>query len=289
VKFTAAIQGYLDHLSAERGLSPHSVLAYRRDLEQFGQISGCESLAEVTRERVLRYIEQLRRRDLAPASVSRKVSALRSFVRFAQSEGMLAEDVTDALGNLGRQRRLPAALSVAEMARFLESVSEESPQGLRDRALFELMYGAGVRVSEAAALKVQDVDLAAGMVRCVGKGSKERLVPIGEAAAAAIARHIQQAGLPPQSALFAGPDGTHITRQRVWQLTREYAARAGIRRRVTPHTLRHSFATHLLGGGADLRSIQEMLGHAQITTTQIYTHVDRDRLRGVYRRTHPRA
>jgi integrase/recombinase XerD len=210
-------------------------------------------------------------------------------VRFAQSEGMLAEDVTDALGNLGRQRRLPAALSVAEMARFLESVSEESPQGLRDRALFELMYGAGVRVSEAAALKVQDVDLAAGMVRCVGKGSKERLVPIGEAAAAAIARHIQQAGLPPQSALFAGPDGTHITRQRVWQLTREYAARAGIRRRVTPHTLRHSFATHLLGGGADLRSIQEMLGHAQITTTQIYTHVDRDRLRGVYRRTHPRA
>lgn len=289
MKLAAAIQGYLDHLSAERGLSPHSVLAYRRDLEQFRQICGCESLAEVTRERVLGYLEQLRRRGLAPASVSRKLSALRSFVRFAQSEGMLAEDVTDALGNLGRQRRLPSALSVAEMARFLESISEESPQGLRDRALFELMYGAGVRVSEAAALRVQDVDLAAGMVRCVGKGSKERLVPIGEAAAATITRHIQQAGLLPQSALFAGPDGSHITRQRVWQLTREYAARAGIRRRVTPHTLRHSFATHLLGGGADLRSIQEMLGHAQITTTQIYTHVDRDRLRGVYRRTHPRA
>lgn len=289
MNLSAAIQGYLDHLSAERGLSPNSVLAYRRDLEQFGDICGCDSLAEVTRERVLRYVEQLRRRDLAPASVSRKISALRSFVRFALSEGMLAEDVTDALGNIGRQRRLPAALSVAEMARFLESVSEESPQGLRDRALFELMYGAGVRVSEVAALRVQDVDLAAGMVRCVGKGSKERLVPIGEAAAAAIGRHIQQAGLPPQSALFPGPDGSHITRQRVWQLTREYAARAGIRRRVTPHTLRHSFATHLLGGGADLRSIQEMLGHAQITTTQIYTHVDRDRLRGVYRRTHPRA
>lgn len=290
------IARFIDHLTAERGLSPNTVSAYRSDLEQFAafvQRAGLR-LSDLHEGHVVGFMAQLRREGQADSSIARKVSALKTFARFLCADGALAEDFTEAMESRRAAQRLPEPLSLPKVKRFLTAPNERNPRHLRDRALFELLYASGLRVSELVHLRTTDIDLVRGFVRCVGKGSKERIVPVGAVACEWVARYLadraRKTGRVSASPyLFPGQRGAALTRQRVWRLVKVCAARAGITQRVTPHTLRHSFATHLLGRGADLRAIQEMLGHARLSTTQVYAHVDMERLKRVYRAAHPRA
>lgn len=285
-----AISRFSDHLASERGLSPHSIAAYTRDLRQFVDLIGVRAPEDLSEADVGRFVARLRAAGQADSSIARKVSALRTFARFLCTEGLIAADFTEGAESRRQNRRLPETISVAAARRLLGSIDATNPARLRDRALFELLYGAGLRVSEAVGLRVGDLDLARGLVRCRGKGAKERLVPMGPVAVDWLRLYLARRGaLRAADWVFAGRSGRPLTRHRVWQLVRRYSLRAGLREHVSPHTLRHAFATHLLGGGAHLRAIQEMLGHARITTTQIYTHVDRQHLREVYDRSHPRA
>lgn len=292
----AFIARYVDHLAVERGLSRNSILAYRRDLEQFAGFVAERGvgLCDLREPHLLDFMAWLRKRGQADSSIARKVSAIRMFARFLLAEGALAADFTEALESRRAPQRLPEPLSIRKTHRLLHAPDVRRPRQIRDRAMLELLYATGLRVSELVSLKVDDVDLARGFVRCVGKGSRERIVPVGRTACVWVARYLADRARRRTRAgrslyLFPGGRGTGLSRQRVWRLVKEYAARAEIPQRVTPHTFRHSFATHLLGRGADLRAIQEMLGHARLTTTQIYTHVDRERLKRIYRAAHPRA
>lgn len=286
---------FVEYLVAERGLSANTVAAYRRDVAQFAAHLGssASNLGALTPGALTGFLDALRRRGQADTSVARKLSAIRVFARFLCAEGLLSDDFSEGLEEHRVPRRLPRPLSVARMRRLLDAPDVRRPDELRDRAIYELMYGSGLRVSEVVGLRVRDVDLEAGLVLCRGKGSRERLVPLGRAASLWVLRQIGRIaprGAPaPGASLFPGPRGAPVSRHHVWRMLRAHARRAGIEQRVTPHTLRHSFATHMLGGGADLRAIQRMLGHASITTTEIYTHVDMEHLKRVYRAAHPRA
>jgi len=296
------IVDFLNHLAVERGLSTNTVHAYRTDLEQFASLAAREkaNIDTLCEDHVVRFMDRLRAEGQADSSIARKVSALRMFARFLYAEGVRSDDFTEAIESRRAARRLPEPLSAVRVKRFLLASSpaagggRNKTRGLRDRALLELLYASGLRVSELTGLRVTDIDLERGLLRCVGKGNKERLVPVGEVArvwvATYLAERAKRSGPGRDSPyLFTGRRTEPLTRQSVWRLVKSSARRAGIEQRVTPHTLRHSFATHLLGGGADLRAIQEMLGHARLATTQIYTHVDRERLKRVYRAAHPRA
>jgi integrase/recombinase XerD len=294
--FERQIDAFLAYALTEEGLAPQSIEAYKRDLDDFAHFltgRGTVGPAQVTRSAVTLYLVALRRRGRAPATVKRRAAAVRSFFRYLLRENVLSEDPTLDLAAPKLPKRLPHVLTVEEVERLLAAPDLSSPQGLRDRAMLELLYGSGLRVSEVVGLNVGDVDLSVELVRCLGKGSKERLVPVGSHAVRAI-RAYQQAARPAlagrrmTSALFLNRRGGRLTRQGCWKLLRGHARRAGITRPLTPHVLRHSFATHLLERGADLRAVQEMLGHATISTTQTYTHVARDRLRAVYAQAHPR-
>lgn len=288
---------YLEYAATERGLSRHTVEAYRRDLddfEEFARRRGVNQPSGIRRATVTLYLLGLRRRGLAPSSVARRLAAIRGWTAFLLREERATDDPAADVAPARRPRPLPQVLTVGEVERLLAQPAGEGPPVLRDRAILELLYAAGLRVGELVALDVGDVHLAAEYVRCVGKGSKERVVPIGTHAVRALQRYLTHArpvlaarrrSVP---ALFLNRRGGRLSRQSVWNLLRACARRAGIRRPIGPHTLRHSFATHLLDGGADLRAVQEMLGHASVATTQIYTHLTRDRLREVYRRAHPR-
>ena len=294
--FERQIDAFLAYALTEEGLAPHSIEAYKRDLADFARFlvgRGTPEPAQVRRSAVTLYLVSLRRRGRAPATVKRRAAAVRSFFKYLLRENVLTEDPTIDLAAPKLPARLPKVLSVEEIERLLAAPDLSTPQGLRDRAMLELLYGSGLRVSEVIGLNAGDVDLSAELVRCLGKGSKERLVPVGSHAIRAV-RAYQQAARPVlagrrmTSALFLNRRGTRLTRQGCWKLLRGHARRAGITRPLTPHVLRHSFATHLLEGGADLRAVQEMLGHATISTTQLYTHVARERLRAVYAQAHPR-
>lgn len=293
------IDAFIHHLIVERGLSQNTVEAYRRDLQQFaaylapfGGRQGVR-LEEIQARDVVDWMATLQNAGQAKSSIGRKLSALKMFARFLVAEGLIGEDFTEGVEGRPIARRMPEPLSVSRVSRFLATPDVRHPRQLRDRAMFELLYAAGLRVSELVNLKLSDIDLEHGFLRCVGKGNRERVVPIGEVAAAWLLRYLPVRARRSRHAhspyLFPGAQGGPLTRQRVWKLVRAYVRKAGIPQRVTPHTLRHSFATHLLGGGADLRAIQEMLGHARISTTQIYTHVDREWLKRVYKAAHPRA
>ena len=289
--FAAALEDFLDYLTLERGLSPHTVAAYRRDvaahLAWLGE-QGCAALAVVDEAAVVRYLETLRRQGQAPASRMRKLSALRSFYRYHHRERNLGLDPTANMESPALGRRLPATLTLDEVERLLAAPDPSRPEGVRDRAMLELMYASGLRVSELLGLERHHVNLQVGFLRCMGKGSKERIVPVGEKAREALASYLAgRADTSPH--LFVGRRDRPLSRVGFWKLVKRYAVRAGIHAHVSPHVLRHSFATHLLERGADLRAIQEMLGHASITTTQVYTHVSTDHLREVYQGTHPRA
>jgi len=291
------LHGFADFLTLEQGASPQTNEAYRRDvarLAEFAAIHGAPAPMDVTARLLRDYVYHLKDLGLSPASIRRNVSALRTYFRFLLADGVVVRDPTERLETPKRWRTLPDVLTQAEVDRLLASPSLDDPLYFRDRALLELAYGAGLRVSEWISLAVRDVMLEEGLIRIFGKGSKERLVPIGRQAIGATAVYLRE--LRPRlergggkGVVFLNARGEPLTRMGAWKILRRYVERAGIEKHVTPHTLRHSFATHLLEGGADLRAVQEMLGHADISTTQIYTHVDREYLRQVHRQFHPRG
>lgn len=300
------MEQYLAHLGVERGLSEHTVAAYRRDLERYTAFLSSRdtsSLGDVVEQDISDYIEALRGgsdggRALASSSTGRAVVAVRGFHRFAAAEGHSTADPAAEVATPATARRLPRALSTEEVEALLAAASMgEGPLPLRDRALLELLYGTGARISEAVSLDVDDIDGddASAMVRLFGKGRRERLVPLGSYAREALQAYLVRArpGLAAAgsggAALFFNTRGRRLSRQSGWAVLHAAGTRAGLMARVSPHTLRHSFATHLLAGGADVRVVQELLGHASVTTTQIYTHLTAQTMREVYAAAHPRA
>ena len=291
------IERFGDFLSIEQGASPRTHEAYGRDLARFAtyvRTRGAAAPTDVGPSLLRDFVYHLKDVGLAPASIRRNVSAVRTYYRFLLAEGHVVRDPSERLETPRRWRTLPDVLTVDEVSRLLAAPSLDEPLAFRDRALLELAYGAGLRVSEWIGLGVRDVLFEEQLVRVFGKGSKERLVPIGRSAIGAVAVYLRE--LRPKlekgggkGVLFLNARGAPLTRMGAWKILRKYVDQAGITKHVSPHTLRHSFATHLLEGGADLRAVQEMLGHADISTTQIYTHVDREYLRSVHRQYHPRG
>lgn len=294
--FAGDREAFLAFIELERGLSKHTVAAYGRDLSQAAAYlarKGAKDWRTVTPAQAQEWARELGRRRFAPASAARKLTALRMMARFVARERLRSDDFSELIAGPKLARKLPATLSVADLEKFLSAPTGGRPADLRDRAILELFYASGLRVSEMTGLLIQQVDLEAGFVRVFGKGSKERVVPFGGRAGAAIKVYLA-AGRPAMvkpktgSQLFLNPRGQALSRVAMWMLVKKYAQRAGLPKTVKPHLLRHSFATHLLGGGADLRSIQEMLGHASISTTQIYTAVEPGRLVAHHGKFHPR-
>jgi len=290
------IQSYLNYIQVERGLAPNTLAAYRQDLGKFTAFCQRRRLAPVSAERqqVVDFLGTLYQQGLDSRSVARVLVTLRNFFRFLRQEGVLRREPTEHIEAPRTWKRLPKFLGLAEVERLLAAPEGRTPRGLRDRAMLEVLYATGLRVSELVNLRVADVQLDAGYLRCLGKGSKERVVPLGKQAVTAVEAYLQHARPQlarrrPSSHLFLSQRGQAMTRQNFWRLLRRHARQAGLRARLTPHVLRHSFATHLLERGADLRSVQLLLGHADISTTQIYTHVAQERLRQTYRAHHPRA
>jgi integrase/recombinase XerD len=300
--FEHLVLDFLAYLEFERGLSRNTLEAYRSDLLQFGRFLGERRSDALTTDgaEVSEFLTELARGDgderkpASPATLHRKAACLRSFYRHLRREGLIDHDPTAALSSPRRGKRLPEVLTRGEVQTLLSQPSGSDPASLRDRALLELMYACGLRASEVIGLEVGDVDLEEGVLRARGKGSKERVVPVGRAAVAAMRTYLAQGRpalvrLAPESALFVNFRGQALTRQGLYKIVRRHAASAGLADRMSPHTLRHTFATHLLAGGCDLRSVQEMLGHADVATTQLYTHLSAERLKDVYFRAHPRA
>jgi integrase/recombinase XerD len=294
------IEDYLTFVSAEKGFSGNTLAAYRNDLTQFADFlektsPSIASWGEVTKGVIISYILDLKEREYASATVARKVASIKSFFHFLANEGAITDDPTATLESPKVKRHLPTILSRENVNRLLaEPAKSSTPKALRDRALLELLYATGMRASEVVGLDVDDVNLASASVRCLGKGAKERIIPIHPRAVAALEGYLEKGRLhflkdPQRKALFLNPRGLRLTRQGVWLLIKQYASQADITTEVTPHTLRHTFATHLLAGGASLRDVQELLGHSNISTTQIYTHLTSHQLRGVYDKAHPRA
>lgn len=291
------VDAFCDWLALERGLSARTVDAYRRDVERlatFMATRGVHRPADAGAAELREFVYHLKDMGLQPSSIRRNVSAIRTYFGHLLAEGAVVSDPTDRLELPRAWRRLPGALSRDEVASILDAPDPADRLFWRDKALLEFAYASGVRVGELIALKVRDVDLEEGLALVLGKGSKERLVPVGRAARQALVVYLREvrpqlAGPKAGGVVFLNARGTPLTRMGVWKILRRHVTRAGVTKRVTPHTLRHSFATHLLEGGADLASVQEMLGHADIATTQIYTHVEREYLRDVHRRYHPRA
>jgi integrase/recombinase XerD len=287
---------FLDYLLVECGLAQNSIRAYSADLAHFVKyltVRKKPGFEAVRPQDIVRFMAHEKARGLSATSISRQLAAIRMLFKFLAVEGKVPKNAASSLQSPHIWRRLPDVLNVADIEALLAAPDPSKRLGSRDRAILEVMYATGARVSETAGLKTDDVSLDLGFLRCFGKGSKERVVPVGQRAIAALTEYIQgeRGRLDRQNnpLLFLSKSGGALSRKRIWQLVRHYALKAGLRKKVSPHTLRHSFATHLLQGGADLRVVQEMLGHASIATTQIYTHVDADRLRTVHKRFHPRA
>ena len=291
------VQAFEDALALEDGASPRTIEAYRRDVIRcavYLREHGITTARDITPAALREFVYHLKDLGLAGSSIRRNISALRTWFRVLLAEGLVHNDPTERLDAPQRWRTLPEVLSVDEITRLLAAPQLDERLAFRDRAMLELAYGAGLRVSEWIGLATKDVLLEDGLVRVFGKGSKERLVPIGRSAIGAAAVYMRE--LRPilerghgKGILFLNGQGKPLTRMGAWKILRKYVDQAGIEKAVSPHTLRHSFATHLLEGGADLRAVQEMLGHADIATTQIYTHVDREYLRSVHKQFHPRS
>ena len=288
------LEAWLMYLAAERGLARNSLEAYRRDLLTLKSRVGGKSLASVTEDDLLLSLRGLRTSGRSPRSVARWLVAVRGFYAWMAHERAIPEDPAARLESPKVWSTLPKVLDGSDVERLLEAPDRSHPRGARDAAMLELLYATGLRASELVGLKLLDLRLDAGYLRCIGKGSKERVVPIGAEAVAALTEYLG-AGRPAllagktSDAVFVGRAGAHISRQAFWKAIKAYGRQARIRAPLSPHVVRHSFATHLLENGADLRAVQMLLGHADITTTQIYTHVNRERLKRLYRHFHPRA
>ncbi|MBI4320090.1 MAG: site-specific tyrosine recombinase XerD [Chloroflexi bacterium] len=313
------VEGFLNFLAVEKGFSSNTLAAYRNDLDQFceflaqaqarqyatspvgsvvgGASSSCDEIdwGSVSKVRIISFIMDMKEKQYASSTVARKVAAVKSFFHFLSAEGTIKSDPTENLDSPKVGKSLPRTLSAEEVDELLEQpLRSSTPEASRDKAMLELLYATGMRVSELTSLNLDDVNLSAGYARCLGKGSKERIVPVGFQAVKSLEDYLAQgrvqlARSQEQQALFLNHRGDRLTRQGFWLIVKAYAKQAGVPSDITPHTLRHSFATHMLNSGADLRSVQELLGHANISTTQIYTHVTADRLRQVYDQAHPRA
>ena len=291
------LEPFRDYLALEAGSSPNTVEAYGRDLRRFGEFAtskGVRDPADVTPPLVREFVFLLKDLGQSPASIRRAISSVRTYYGFLIAEGRVRQDPSERIEGPKRWRTLPHTLTVQETERLLAAPSIDDPLGWRDRALLELGYGAGLRVSELCGLALTDLVLSDGLVRVFGKGSKERLVPLGRGTLGPVSVYLHQ--LRPEldrgkskGRVLLNARGEPLSRMGAWLIVKKAAERASIAKDVTPHTLRHSFATHLLEGGADLRAVQEMLGHADLSTTQIYTHVDREYLRSIHKQYHPRA
>ena len=297
----STIHVFLSYLRVEKGLAQNTILAYGRDLKRFAEFlrkRHKQRLEDVTREDVVDFLSSLYKEKLDSRSVARYLVSLRGIYKFAMMEGTVVNDPTENLESPKIRSSLPTYLRVDEINKLLEAPNLATPIGLRDRAMLEVLYSTGLRVSELLNLRISDIDMRIGCVRCIGKGDKERLVPIGRKAIEAVEQYLAQgrpkfarpSSPPPHSqVLLLTKIGRRLSRVGIWKILHDYGVRLGLRGRLTPHKLRHSFATHLLERGADLRSVQLMLGHADISTTQIYTHVVEERLKQIYKAHHPRA
>jgi integrase/recombinase XerD len=287
---------FLYHLTVERGLTENTLVSYRADLSAylaFLHKRKVETLEQADKDTVMSYLFTLQLNGRSSATVSRHLAALRSFYRFLVREGMLAQDPTADLESPKLPQKLPRVLTTEEVDLLLGQPTTAEPAGLRDKAMLELLYATGIRVSELVSLNLDQVHIDNGFIRCFGKGEKERIVPLGDVAARCLQEYLARGRhklmRDNNQSFFVNQHGRRLTRQGFWKIIKKYASQAGITKEVTPHTMRHSFATHLLENGADIRSVQEMLGHADISTTQIYTHLTKNKLKEIYNRTHPRA
>ena len=291
-----SIDAFINHLKTERQASSHTIRSYEDDLELYsGYLTGLgDEVADpsaVEPARLRRYSAWLASRGYAPSTVARRLASLRSFFRFLRREGLVSADPAAGLRNPKQAKRLPRLLRIDEVIRLLDAVPLETPAGIRDRAMLETLYGGGLRVSELVGLNLEDLDAESDLIRVRGKGRRERLCPVGAMAAEWLRRWIRlrEPKHPREPAVFLNQRGTRLTTRSVGRLLEAHLLRAGLVDTASPHTLRHSFATHLLDRGADLRSVQELLGHRNLTTTQIYTHVTQDRILDIYHEAHPRA
>ncbi|KYZ77500.1 recombinase XerD [Anaerosporomusa subterranea] len=291
------VSEFINYLAVERGLAQNTLESYGRDLRQFQaylQESKIDFMKDLNRSTILTYLNNLQTNGKAVSTISRNLAAIKSFYQYLVRERYLEKDPAAHLESPKLEKKLPKVLSVHEVEELLKQPNALLPAGLRDKAMLELLYATGIRVSELISLNISDVNLDMGYIKCYGKGSKERIVPLGSIAAKCVQDYLGKGRTKlvrtyEEAALFINHHGNRLTRQGFWKIIKKYAQEACIVKEITPHTLRHSFATHLLENGADLRSVQEMLGHADISTTQIYTHVTRNHLKEVYDKTHPRA
>ena len=299
MEISAAITAFLNYVRVEKGLSPNTISAYSRDMYKFDAFAKKSKLTlqQVSRDDLVDFLSSLYRQKLESRTVARHLVTLRNFFRFAQIHEMITDDPSINLESPKIRRTLPDYLRLEEVEKLLLQPDDKTPIGLRDRAMLEVLYSSGLRVSELTSLRVMDLDRAVGCVRCIGKGDKERIVPVGKKAMALVDRYLRDARPKllgktqgsPSPILFLNRRGGRLSRVGVWKILSAYGRQAGLRVALTPHMLRHSFATHLLERGADLRSVQLMLGHSDISTTQIYTHVVEERLKQIYKAHHPRA
>lgn len=296
---TDALKDYLHFLQVERQLAKNTLTSYERDLKLYihdlSKRQQLTSLNEVERIQILAHLQILKTSGMSSRTMARHISSIRSFHQFLLRERISTTDPTVHLEMPQLEKTLPKILSIEEIEELLATPDTTKPQGLRDKAMLEVLYASGMRISECISLSLEDVHITMGFVRCFGKGGKERIIPLGRTAIAACDEYLRE-GRPKliktnhrTDVIFINQRGKPLTRQGVWKLMKEHAAKASIKNDITPHTLRHSFATHLIENGADLRAVQEMLGHADISTTQIYTHVSKTRLKEVYKQFHPRA
>ena len=287
------MQDFLDFLKIERGYSDNTLKSYRKDLSQFTKFLNGKSEAVVRRDDIQAYMAFLYDKGYAVSSTERKLACLKSFFHYQMREEIIGEDPTIDIRLPKKAKRLPKSLSISETIKLISSPREKNFMAIRDLAMLELLYASGMRASEITSLNISDINFSVAFVKCLGKGSKERIVPINKITLAALKVYLEKARgeFPPRDkeALFLDKKGERLTRQGLWLVIKKYVKLTGVKGNTSPHTLRHSFATHLLEKGADLRSVQEMLGHADIATTQIYTSVSRERLKRVYRKAHPRA
>jgi len=296
---TDPIEDYLHFIKVERQLSDNTLQSYKRDLLAYARHLYHEQkksdFNQVIREHILLYLDSLRAVGKSSKTVSRQISSIRSFHQFLLREKVCDQDPTVHLEMPKKEQTLPKVLSIEDIDALISAPSIEKPQGIRDIAILEMMYGSGMRISELIALNLEDVHITMGFVRVFGKGGKERIIPLGRGALTACTNYLNEArpqllgNAPKNDAFFITQRGKGFTRQGCWKIIKEHAQAAGITKEITPHVLRHSFATHLIENGADLRAVQELLGHSDISTTQIYTHVSKTRLSEVYKQFHPRA
>lgn len=297
--FTYPIEDYIHFIQVERQLSPNTLQSYRRDLESYAFFLAEEqqlpNYDAVTRQHILVHLEKLRNDGKSARTVARHISSIRSFHQFLLREKVTTTDPTVHLEMPQLEKKLPNVLSIEQIDALIAAPDLSTPQGYRDVAMLELLYGSGMRISELVELDLGDIHLTMGFVRVFGKGGKERIIPLGRGAIEAVNRYLKSArgellgNAPTTDALFISRRGKRLTRQGCWKIIKQHAETANIQQNLTPHVLRHSFATHLIENGADLRAVQEMLGHSDISTTQIYTHVSKTRLSEVYKQFHPRA